>query len=96
MSQVADRVCTSAEEIARLEKLVTQLPDEARVELVLEDGTSLAGAVAVRPTVQTFLDPEGQEGINGLLRLDDAADPSRLHWVWLDRIREVRRLDPVR
>lgn len=96
MSQVADRVCTSDEDIARLEELVTLLPDGARVELVLEDGTSLTGAVAVRPTVQTFLDPEGQEGINGLLRLDDAADPSRLHWVWLDRIREVRRLDPVR
>lgn len=95
MSRVADRVCTSDEDIARLEELVTLLPDEARVELVLEDGTSITGAVAVRPTVQTFLDPGGREGINGLLRIDDAADPARLHWVWLDRIREVHRLDPV-
>lgn len=96
MSQVADRVCTSDEDIARLEELVTLLPDEARVELVLEDGTSVTGAVAVRPTVQAFVDPQGQDGINALVRIDDAADPSRLHWVWLDRIREVRRLDPVR
>ena len=96
MSQVADRVCTSDEEIARLEELVKQLPDQARVELVMEDGARIAGAVAVRPTVQAFTDPQGREGINGLLRIDDADDPSRLHWVWLDRIREVRRLDPVR
>lgn len=96
MTQTADRVCTTDEDIARLERLVTQLPDQARVELVLDDGSTLTGAVAVRPTVQAFVDPQGQEGINGLLRIDDAADPSQLHWIWLDRIREVRRLDPVR
>ena len=96
MTQTADRVCTADEDIARLERLVTQLPDQARVELVLDDGSTLTGAVAVRPTVQAFVDPQGQEGINGLLRIDDAADPSQLHWIWLDRIREVRRLDPVR
>ena len=96
MTQIADRVCTTDEEIARLEQLVTQLPQHARVELVMDDGSRLAGAVAVRPTVQAFVDAQGQEGINGHLRIDDAADPSQLHWVWLDRIREVRRLDPVR
>lgn len=96
MTQTADRVCTTDEDIARLERLVTRLPDQARVELVLDDGSTLTGAVAVRPTVQAFVDPQGQEGINGLLRIDDAADPSQLHWIWLDRIREVRRLDPVR
>ena len=96
MGRTAERVYTDDADIARLEALVTELPDEARVELLLADGSSVTGTVSVRPTVQTFLDPRGEEGINGVVRIDDAADPSRLHWVWLDRIREVRRLDPVR
>lgn len=93
MSRVAERVYTDDADIARLEALVLQLGDEARVELLLVDGSTVTGAVAVRPTVQTFLDPQGEEGINGVVRIDDAADPSRLHWIWLDTIREVRPLD---
>ena len=93
MGQLAERVYTASDDIARLEALVLQLPDEARVELLLSDGGSITGVVSVRPTVQTFLDPQGEEGINGVLRIDDAADPSQAHYVWLDRIREVRHLD---
>ena len=96
MTRTAERVCISDAEIAHLEMLVTQLPYQARVELVLDDDSTMVGTVAVRPTVQTFIDPDGQEGVNDLLRIDDAADPSQLRWIWLDRIREVRRLDPVR
>ena len=96
MGRTAERVYTAAADIARLEALMMQLPDEARVELLLADGGSVTGVVAVRPTVQSFLDPHGEEGINGVVRIDDAADPSRAHWVWLDLIREVRRLDVAR
>lgn len=95
MSQVADRVYTGREDIARLEALVEELADEARVELLLEGGKRIEGVVAVRPTVQTFLDPQGREGINGVVRIDDALDPSRAHYLWLDRIREIRDLDPA-
>ena len=94
MGQIAERVYTTDTDIARLEGLVEQLPDEARVELLLAEGGSVVGVVSVRPTVQTFLDPQGEEGINGVVRIDDAADPSQSHYVWLDLIREVRRLDP--
>ena len=93
MGKTAERVYTDDADIARLEGLMEQLPDEARVELLLADGSSIAGVVSVRPTVQTFLDPQGEEGINGVVRIDDAADPSQAHYVWLDVIREVRRLD---
>lgn len=93
MGRTAQRVYTEDADIARMEGLMEQLPDEARVELLLADGNSVTGVVSVRPTVQTFLDPQGEEGINGVVRIDDAADPSHAHYVWLDVIREVRRLD---
>lgn len=93
MGKTAERVYTDDADIARLEGLMEQLPDEARVELLLADGSSVAGVVSVRPTVQTFLDPQGEEGINGVVRIDDAADPSQAHYVWLDVIREVRPID---
>lgn len=93
MGRTAERVYTDDADIARLEGWMEQLPDEARVELLLADGSSIVGVVSVRPTVQAFLDPHGEEGINGVVRIDDAADPSQAHYVWLDLIREVRRLD---
>lgn len=93
MGRTAERVYTDDATIARMERLVEELPDEARVELLLADGGSVAGVVSVRPTVQAFLDPKGEEGINGVVRIDDAADPARAHYIWLDAIREVRRLD---
>ena len=62
---------------------------EARVELTLEDGGQLRGTVAVRPTVQTFRDMDGQEGTNSLLRLDDLDDPAHQHVVWLDTVAKV-------
>ncbi|MGO1541695.1 MAG: DUF3247 family protein [Luteimonas sp.] len=95
MGKTAERVYTDDADIARLEGLMEQLPDEARVELLLADGSSVAGVVSVRPTVQTFLDPQGEEGINGVVRIDDAADPSQAHYVWLDVIRDVRPIDTV-
>jgi|SRR5690606_25130721 len=95
MGRIAERVYTADADIARLEGLVEQLPDEARVELLLADGGTVTGAVSVRPTVQTFLDPNGGEGINGVVRIDDARDPSHAHFIWLDMISEVRRLDPL-
>jgi hypothetical protein len=94
MSKYAERVHTDATQIAQLEALVTQLPSEAKVVIELDDGSELRGAVPVQPTVQTFRDAEQREGINGLLRLDDLADPTRQHHVWLDRIRKVTRLGP--
>ncbi|WP_024890754.1 DUF3247 family protein [Luteimonas huabeiensis] len=92
MGQLAPRVHTDPDEIARLEALVAALHDEAVVEIELDDGGRVTGVVAVRPTVQTFRDPEGREGSNGVVRIDDALAPARAHMLWLDAIRRVRRL----
>ncbi|SEM07936.1 Protein of unknown function [Pseudoxanthomonas sp. GM95] len=89
MSKYAERVYTDATQIAQLEAWVTQLPSEARVAITLDDGSELQGVVPVQPTVQTFRDAEQREGINGLLRLEDLADPARQHHIWLDQIRKV-------
>lgn len=94
MPKYAKRVYTDQAQIATLESWVARLDGEERIQVILEDGTRLHGVVAVRPTVQTFRDESENEGINGLLRLDDLEDPAHVHWIWLDTIREVRPLGP--
>lgn len=74
MARVAPRVYLAAADIARLESVATQLPQDARVRVSLEDGRQLAGMVSATPTVQAFFDPRGVEGMNALLRLDACFD----------------------
>ncbi|MBD9370712.1 DUF3247 family protein [Xanthomonas sp. XNM01] len=85
---------TGTGDIAALEELIVQLPDEARVELSLDDGMTVAGVVAVRPALQVVRDARGEQGFNALLRLDDMANPEHSHWIWLDRIAGIRDLGP--
>lgn len=92
MGQFAERVHTDPDEIARLEALVVELDDEAKVELQLDDGSACVGVVAARPTIQNFRDVDGREGVNGVLRLDDPLEPERVRTLWLDTVRRVRRL----
>ncbi|AWH24089.1 DUF3247 family protein [Stenotrophomonas sp. YAU14D1_LEIMI4_1] len=94
MSRIAPRIHTDPAQIARLESLLPQLEGETQVELTLQDGRRLLGTVAVRPTVQQFRNDAGDEGTNGLLRLDDYDAPVQQHYVWLDEIASVRRLPP--
>ena len=89
MGKFADCVYTDQADIALLESRATQLPDEAKVELVLIDGSKLEGVVSTRPVVQVFLDGEGEEGVNAQVRIDDARDPELSHYLWLDEILEV-------
>ncbi len=89
MGQFAECVYTDQADIALLESRAEQLPDEAKVEVVLIDGSKVEGVVSARPTVQMFHDSEGEEGINALVRIDDAQDPERAHYLWLDEILEV-------
>lgn len=95
MAKYATHVYTDQAQIATLESWIPQLPDEARVQLTLADGSRLLGTVAARPTIQSFRDEDENEGMNGLLRLDDLDTPVQQHLVWLDTIREVRPLPPV-
>lgn len=92
MGQFAEHVYTRPEDIARIESRTTQLEGETWVALTLDDGTVVEGVVAVRPIVQTFLDPQGAEGINAVVRVDDAGDQAIIHYIWIDRIREIRHL----
>jgi len=92
MGKYAKHVYTEQSQIATLERWLPQLPDEARVQVTLEDGSRVLGTVAVRPTVQTFRDEAENEGANGLLRLDDLDNPVQQHLIWLDTIRDVRPL----
>lgn len=95
MARYAKHVYTGQSQIAALEAWIVQLPDEARVQVTLDDGRRLLGTVAVRPTLQAFLDEDEREGMNGLLRLDDLDTPVQQHLIWLDTIREVRPLPPL-
>ena len=89
MTSVVDRVHTRQEDIALIESRITQLPDEAIVEITLADGSKLKGLVTTRPSLQTFRDAQGQVGVNALLRLDDLQQPGHSHQIWLDQVRHI-------
>ncbi len=95
MGQLAPRVCTEPAAITRLNTLIGQLPGNARVAVQCVDGKQYSGIVCVRPTTQSFRDKAGAEGINGLLRLEDASAPGGEHHIWLDQIERVFRLDAI-
>ena len=70
MNQAPAHLYTRQDDIARMEALVLQLPDEAVVELHLADGGSITGVVTTRPSVQVFRDSDGHEGFNAVVRID--------------------------
>lgn len=90
MSRDAPRVHLDPVAIARLEAVAVQLPQDAKVEVRLDDGDVLRGMVSMTPTVQAFFDPDGREGLNGVARIECEAGESRS--LWLDRIGSVERL----
>lgn len=90
MSRDAPRVHVDPAAIARLEEVAVQLPQDARVEVRLDDGNRLRGMVSMTPTVQAFFDPDGREGLNGVARLECESGESR--YLWLDRIGSVEHL----
>ncbi|WP_158545123.1 DUF3247 family protein [Dyella monticola] len=96
MGRRADRVYTGTSDIAMLEKWVDELAVNAAVRIVKHDGATVEGVVSVTPTVQVFLDPNDQEGMNGVVRLIDSNRPDWGGMVWLGDIRNVQHLDSVR
>lgn len=89
MIEVPQHLYTRQADIQHLEALIQELPDEAMVELRLTDGARVAGTVSTRPSVQVFRDPEGAQGFNAVVRIDDRQDPDHAHYIWMDRIAEV-------
>jgi hypothetical protein len=90
MSREAPRVHVDPAAIARLEGVAMQLPQDTRVEVRLEDGSRLRGIVTMTPTVQSFFDPDGVEGLNAVARIEREAGGNG--YVWVDRITSVERL----
>jgi hypothetical protein len=90
MSREAPRVHVDPGAIARLEALATQLQQDSRVEVRLDDGSTMRGVVTVTPTVQSFYDPEGNEGLNAVARIERESGGNG--YVWVDRISAVERL----
>lgn len=95
MGRKASQVFTGLNDIVALEKWVHELAVNAAVRIVKHDDDVIEGVVAVTPTVQVFFDPDGKEGMNGVVKL---IDPQRPDWdavVWLGDIRDVVHLDSV-
>ncbi|MCC4620167.1 DUF3247 family protein [Xanthomonas cassavae CFBP 4642] len=94
MPKYAPHVYTEQVQIATLEHWVSLLGDQERVRVELDDGSMLSGTVAVRPSIQTYLDDSDNEGLNGQLRLDQLDASQEPHWIWMDRIVAVHPLPP--
>ena len=96
MARVAPRIHVSATSIARLEAIACQLPQDQRVRIELQDGTTCTGIVEYQPSVQVFFDPEGREGSNAMVRIEvmpEASTPAAgLRDLWLDEIAGVTHL----
>ena len=90
MSREAPRVYVDPAAIARLEALALQLPQDSRVEIRLDDGSTLRGIVTTTPTMQVFYDADGNEGVNAFARVE--SEPQGNAWLWLDRVMHVERL----
>lgn len=95
MGREADTIHTDQGSIARLQALVRDLPDNAKVRLQLRDGSTVTGIVAVVPTLQNFVDAAGTEGANGVVKLIDNDRSAWSATVSLDTIARVEHLDSV-
>lgn len=97
--RVSPHVYTGRDEIARLRALTGELGNGDHVALHLDDGEIVRGIVSGRAMLQQYFDAHGREGTNGTVRLEQPAleAPEGAGWrdVWLDRIVEIRRIDPV-
>lgn len=94
MDQTPERVYAAAADIARIEARIAELPTGAHVRLDLDDGSRLDGHVAERPVIQAYRLPDGAEGSNALLRLEDPQRVENDRWLWVDRIAGVEFLLP--
>ncbi|GAB1596920.1 DUF3247 family protein [Lysobacter claricitrinus] len=95
--RIAPRVYTRQPDIDRLQALACDLPNDEHVRITLVDGRVFTGTVAARPITQQFFDPDGAEGTNGTVRIEQQAldHPEDARWVdlYLDQILEVRHID---
>lgn len=91
MAQHAERVHTRQQDIERLSSLCDVLEEEARVTVTLASGACVSGVVLAKPGLQTFVDHEGVEGMNAVLKLDDIGGMGVVRYFWLDDVVKVSR-----
>lgn len=95
--RIAPRVYTDQVDIDRLQALTFELPNDRHVQLTLVDGRVFTGIVSGRPMTMQFFDPDGREGTNGTVRIEqpalDAPEEARRVDLFLDQIAEIRPLD---
>ncbi|MBS7457009.1 DUF3247 family protein [Coralloluteibacterium stylophorae] len=94
MAQFAKNVYTDAATIEKIETWIRELPQSARVEVTLADGSSHVGTVAARPMIQVFKNVDGDEGSNAVVRLEDPMDSHNDAFLWLDEIVRIDRVLP--
>jgi len=88
MGRRAEKVFTEPQQIERIERLVTELPSQARVRITMCNGDVVSGTVTERPALQLYEDITGAEGVNAELRLDDPAVAASIY-LWLGDIERV-------
>lgn len=90
MTRRAARVHADRDRIERMAALCARLGDEERVSVALDDGSQVTGVVLARPSLQTFLDADGNEGLNAVVKLDDVDGSGCARSYWLDTVVDVR------
>lgn len=90
MSRTAPRVHGDQAVIDRMEALCDRLEQDARVSLRTDGGERIRGIVNPQPTVQSFFDPDDNEGLNGVVKIE--TEDGRDRYLWLDEVASVERL----
>lgn len=93
MSRQAPQICTTDADVRRLVTLISQLPAHGRVVLTLRDGKMYDGVVKVRASTQVLRNPQGEEGINAAITLENPEAPHGAWNLWLDQVKHVEHLD---
>ena len=98
MSRTAPRVHADQAVIDRMEALCGRLEQDARVAVQTDRGEWVRGIVSPQPTVQSFFDADGREGLNGVVKIETFLDDGRPHgdgrdvYLWLDEVAFVEQL----
>ena len=90
MTRRAARVHADRSRIERMAALCSHLDEEERVSVALDDGSQVTGVVLAKPSLQTFLDADGNEGLNAVVKLDDVDGSGCARSYWLDTVVDVQ------
>jgi Protein of unknown function (DUF3247) len=96
MGRNAKYIATEPGDIERIEQLVCEMPNLARVRITQKNGDTVDGTVVDRPTTQVFENDACDQGVNAIVRLEDDSSPPQTLYLWLSDIEKVEHLDSNR